>query len=662
MIFKTTLPPTRHLYKLFMLTIALLITLPVFAKVPHPYLFSPKGVAQLRITMLNGKNINNIEHDERRGDNDYFRATKLEAYAELINSDSSTYLSSELYSGKIMIKGRGNTSWHRPRRPYSIDLIADSGADNPAPLLGMGKDNEWTLLTFWEDRSLMRIPLALWLGNQMNSIDYTAQSRYVELWIDNDYRGLYMLCEKVQRGDARINVSSLGSNAADQVEPRVTGGYILEVVPWDKMKREDENETKIDIPGMENSNHWYVFNYPKPQNVTSAQRNYIFQYLTDFKNTLYGGNYADPVNGYAQYIDVDAFIDWCILHDLSKGVDNLFHASIFLQKDRNKKLRMTAPWDFDLSFGNVGPGSCYYEHELWIKKTLYYNRMWEDKNFRDKLKKRYDELMSLFDVVPYVLQENYKQLERQGVLDRDYERYGREILETYKNDKQNGTNANITTYKGHVRYLKDWFESRKAWLYYNLGETPQERCERMAKVAPTIRVIEPEKLDNKNLAWTTLMPDNGKYSYHWFVNDINLATYDATSYQIQKEGIYTVRIVDRETGCESALSRPVGWGIEDIYKSPFASEPQEPDPQPTAVKDMETDAIIIFPNPAKDMIYIGGVENEDIMVSIYDLRGVLVKQTNRSFVDIANLNDGIYLLKLTTKTNTIFKKIVIASE
>ena len=613
-------------------------------------LFSPKGIARLHITMLNGKNINDIWHDERRGENDYFKAPKLEAYLELSNSESSTYSSSELYSGKILIKGRGNTSWHRPRRPYSIDLVTDSGDDNPAPLLGMGKDNEWTLITYWEDRSLMRIPISLWLGTKMNGLDFSSQSRYVELWIDGSYRGLYSLVEKVQRGNSRINVKSLGSSEEDQIEPRVTGGYILEVVPLDKMKREDENNTKIDIPGMENSNHWYVFKYPKPQNVTPTQRNYIFQHLTEFKNVLYGNNYTDPVKGYHKYIDVDAFIDWAILHDLSKGVDNLFHASIFIQKDRNEKLRMTAPWDFDLSFGNVAPGgSCYYEHEFWIKKTHYYNRLWQDKKFANQVKKRFDELMPLFDLMPRVLQANYYQLEQCGVLDRDYGSFGKEVLDTYKNDKQRDSRVNITTYKGHVRYLSDWFNSRKAWLYYNFADDAKERCERMAKVAPTIRVLEPEKLDNEQPVWTRMMPDNGKYSYHWFVDGEHEAVLDSEEYQIKKEGSFTVRVVDKETGCESALSRPVGWGVTD----------DDPDP-PTGVNEFEPENIILFPNPANDFIYISGIENEDVMIRIYDIRGVLLKTSNRHFVDVANLNSGVYLVMVRTKAQSIIKKMVVS--
>ena len=641
-----------YIFKIFFIYCLSFTVFPGYAQTTGKYLFSPKGVAQLHITMLNGKNINDIQHDEGNMDTgEFFRAEKIEARIELKNSDKSTYSATELYSGKILIKGRGNTTWHRPRRPYSIDLITDNGSDNPAPLLGMGKDNEWALITFWEDRSLMRIPMALWLGRQMYAIDFTASFRYVELWIDNDYRGLYILTEKVQRGDSRINVKSLDSSAADQVEPRVNGGYILEVVPRDKMKREDENDTKIDIPGMLDNYHWYVFKYPKPKNITPAQQNYIFKYLTDFNNTLQSANFKDPVNGYAKYINVEAFIDWCILHDLSKGVDNLFHASVFLQKDRDKKLRMTAPWDFDLSFGNVPDGSCYKEDEFWIRKAHYFNRLWEDENFRTILKNRFEELTPLMNSIPYVLQENYNQLEQLGVLKRDFDRYGEEILRTYKNDKQRVDYVNIDTYKGHVRYLTDWFESRKAWLYYNLGETKEDRCERLANMAPTIRVLEPEKLENKKATWTTLMPaGNGKYSYRWFVDDVLKTETETERYQIIGAGSYTVQVVDKETGCKSVPSRAVGWGIDDTYKSPDA--PPDPPIQTDAEMPLPDDSdILLFPNPTTGMVYL----NEKSDINIYTSQGVLLKKTNGTHVDLSSYPDGIYMLRI----NNQWKKIIL---
>ena len=571
--------------KLFLIILALSASVAMFATDDY-FLFSPKGVAKVEIHMLNGKrfgdvwvngcildgngNLKENWQDEER--------PKLEARMVIKNSTvvpyKSTYAASELYDGKIFIGGRGNTSFHNQKRGYSIDLVMDNlEDDNPKPLLGMASHEKWALVSRYDDRTVMRDMLAFWLGRQMKGLDYTPDMRYVEVTVfdfdgNEEYRGLYCLSEKAgNRSSSRIDVKKLTEDPADQVAPRVTGGYILEVVPNDKMKDYDEYLKRFPlVPGTENSGHNYVFNYPKSRNITDAQRNYMIQYMTDVYNVLQGNNFADPINGYAKYIDVNSFIDWCILHDIAKGTDNLFHASVYLHKDRNEKLKMSVPWDFDLSFGNVEESnSCYYEDEFWIRKTHYFSRLWEDPNFREKLKNRYDELMPIFDLVPYVLQENYKFLEERGVWQRDYNQYGRNCLDGFRYAD------NIKTRKGHVRYLTEWFESRKAWLYYNLGETPEERCDRMQQVRPVMRVMQPEKLLACDTTLTRFMRsgnNNYNYSYNLIKPTNTDEHYGSDWYEIKRnDGEYRIEIIG-ENGCVSIPSLPVQLCEERIYEAP----------------------------------------------------------------------------------------------
>lgn len=122
--------------------LALCFTTPTFTAT-QSYLFAPKGIAEIHITLLNGKTIDDIKREEID-----FDTEKLEATMQIVKSDRSTYDESELYNGKIEIKGRGNTTWGRPKKPYSIDLIDDKGEDNPSALLGMPADEEWALIAF----------------------------------------------------------------------------------------------------------------------------------------------------------------------------------------------------------------------------------------------------------------------------------------------------------------------------------------------------------------------------------------------------------------------------------------------------------------------------------------------------------------------------------
>ncbi|GHT58164.1 hypothetical protein FACS18945_3790 [Bacteroidia bacterium] len=667
--------------KLFVVILALSGAVAAFATDPY-FLFSPKGVAKLEIRMLNGKNFWDIGvsqgGDFQNGNFIAHEAEKLEANMWIRNSDphgltntkNSTYTSGELVSAgvKIRIRGRGNTSFHNEKRAYSIELVNAAGEEVKKPLLGMGSHDEWALMSMWNDRSMFRIPLAFWLGQKMTGIDYTPQLRFVEVIVVNadgnaDYRGLFVLSEKPNRGDDRVDLKKLTDDVADQVEPRVSGGYMIEVVPNDKMKNQAEWDKCFLIPGAEDDTyHHYVFQYPNSKNITNAQRNYMIQYMTDVHNSLHSDNFTDTINGYLKYIDENSFIDWCILHDLSKGTDNRFHASIFMQKDRGKKLRMTCPWDFDLSFGNVEEGNgCYYEDGWHMSESRYFSKLWEDPRFYKKLKDRYDSLMPLFDLVPYVLQENYKFLDSLGVWNREFARYGEQNL----NDFGNGTPYKPTTRKGHVKYLTDWFEARKAWLYHNLGETAEERCERMKEVPPVMRLLEPEKLWNCQPAYTGLVRGYGHDLHKGAAGD--QLGYGANTYQIKRnDGEYTMEIDDN--GCKSITSLPVEFCKDRTYAKPqiptipdLAPQPNTPKPptppDPTAVASTNADEIIIFPNPAHDYVFINADEN--VFVELFDIKGVKLKETRENYLNVSDISQGIYFVRLTGAKNTVVRKLVI---
>ena len=83
--------------------------------------------------------------------------SSLKAHMQIINSSGSTYTIAQLYDGYIDIKGRGNTSWNKPKKPYSVDLTDANGGDTLAGLLGMPSDNEWALIANWDDKSLLRM-------------------------------------------------------------------------------------------------------------------------------------------------------------------------------------------------------------------------------------------------------------------------------------------------------------------------------------------------------------------------------------------------------------------------------------------------------------------------------------------------------------------------
>ena len=602
-------------------------------------LFSPKGIAEIRITLSNGKTINDIKNEKQ--DSDY--PGKLEATMSISNSASSGYSNVNLYEGKILIEGRGNTTWGVPKKPYNIDLITESGGDRTSALLGMLPCNEWSLLAFWHDRSLMRIPLAMYLGQQMNGIPWTPHLRYAELWVNNEYRGLYCLSEKVQRDDNRINIKKLTTNAEDQIAPRISGGYILEASPSDKMNLQEQ---AVQFQASDGIN--FTFKYPKAKNVTPAQRQWIIDYINEFEAVVYDDNkFKDPVNGFRKYANIPSFIDWTILRELSKGCDDLFHASVFVQKDRDGKLDMSAPWDFDLSFGNSG---IYTEDGNWIKTHRWFDRMYKDDDYAQQYNNRYDGFQPLFKKIPEILQANYLQLEQAGVIDREIMKWPQILQEYASNDGL----ATAQTYKTHTQYLSEWIMSRNNWCYVALGKNDKEKGERMKTIKPVLRVMNPESLQAGTSSYVKVMrsdANNNKYTYSWNDEAFN----SNSTYRISQKGKYWVKIKD-EWGNISLASDTLYFGVEP----PF-----------TSIAAPAGSSVFTFNNPVKDVLYIGysSSVNYNLSFQLFDIKGKIVKEmiipvsygNNRIQIPVSNLPSGIYVFCLHTENGMISRKIILNS-
>ncbi|MDR0412747.1 MAG: CotH kinase family protein [Dysgonamonadaceae bacterium] len=621
-----------------LIALSLSISLALFAQ-SETVLFTPDGIAEMHITLADGKQIGDIKNE--KANDDY--AGKVDATLSIRNSVSSTYEHSLLYTGNIRIDGRGNTSWHHDKRPYNIDLVGDDwNVERPAKLLGMGENDEWCLLAFWMDRSLMRQPLAAWLGKQMQGIPWMPGNRYVEVWINGDYRGLYALSEKVQRGDHNINIKKLDAASTD-----LSGGYILEASPEDGHKStpiEIATQIKTSREGIN-----FIFKYPKAKNVTQNQRAWIKNHLDEFETALRSDDFKSEDTGYRKYIEENSFIDWVILHELTKGCDNLFHASVFVQKDRNGKLQMSAPWDFDLSFGN---STIYAEEGNWVKSHgRWFGRLYQDERYAGKFNERYDELFPLFRQIPEVLRQNYEQLENSGVLERENQRFPH-ILTEYVNE--DGGRPAPFTYRGHVQYLSDWATSRNNWVYINLGQTDEEKGARMQQIRPVIRVVTPEnRWDEKSFEVKVMKSEenNNRYEYSW--NDESFRTASTRTILSSQKGKYWVKIKD-EWGNISLASDTLYFGVP----VPTGIENQKPVVSPS-----------VYYLPEEKQIHLSYplTGAGELSADLFDIRGRLVSaqrfrqdQGGGTFhLSTLGMAKGIYLLRLRSEGQCTTFKIAL---
>ncbi len=100
----------------------------------------------------------------------------------------------------VRVKGRGNSSWKMPRRSYQIKLPSRDS------VLGMPPAKKWLLIANYADASLMRNKLMYDLAAQI--MDFAPQSEFADLWIDGDYQGVYLVCQRIATGKTSLNLKS----------------------------------------------------------------------------------------------------------------------------------------------------------------------------------------------------------------------------------------------------------------------------------------------------------------------------------------------------------------------------------------------------------------------------------------------------------------------
>jgi len=373
------------------------------------------------------------------------------------------------YNGKIAIEIRGSSSQSFPKKQYSIELRNAAGEDVSAPLLGLPPEEDWVLFAPYNDKSLMRDVLAYKIGRDLGR--YAPRTRYCELVLNGNYEGIYVLIEKIKRDNNRVDINKLDPDENSGND--LTGGYIIKI---DKETGSGNGGWTSNYPPPNRNGSqtiFYQYDYPKAADISTAQKNYIRQFMLDFETTLIGSNYNDPVTGYSRYIDVDSFIDFFIVNEVSKNVDG-YRLSTFMHKQRDSdggKLVMGPVWDFNLGFGNAdycttGTPSGWVTNfntlcsgDYWLI-PFWWNKLYQDATYRSKLAARWAELRTdklqtsrlhtYIDSVSTVLSTE--------ATTRNFQRWP--VLGQYVWPNFYVGNS----YQDEVNWLKNWVTQRMNWL------------------------------------------------------------------------------------------------------------------------------------------------------------------------------------------------------
>jgi len=238
------------------------------------------------------------------------------------------------YDGRIMIELHGKSSLMFPKKSYRFET-QDKNRDNlNASILDMPEEDDWILYAPYSDKSLMRNYLVYTLAGEIN--DYAPRVRFCELILNNEYKGVYVMTEKIEEDGDRVDIADLSRQ--DNTEPEITGGYLF---------RKDKIDSWDNLLHLSQSNVDLIINEPKKDEITTSQENWLKNHLNAFDQQLYStGNYSD-------YIDVESFVHNFLIVEFAKNIDG-YRLSTYFHKDRGEKIVAGPVWGYKLSFGNVG--------------------------------------------------------------------------------------------------------------------------------------------------------------------------------------------------------------------------------------------------------------------------------------------------------------------
>lgn len=336
----------------------------------------------------------------------------------------------QAFSAPMKIRGRGNSTWNMPKKPFKIKLNTSSS------VLGMPADKEWVLLANYSDKTLMRNELAFEMGRRLK-MAYVPRTRTVEVNLNGTELGTYILTEQIKVSSSRVNVT-----ASD-----LTGGYLIEL------------DRRLDGTYFTTSrSNPYVVK--EPSSLSTDQMSYISSYVQQAEDALYGADFADPLTGYAKFIDVDSFIDFYLVNEIAKNVDAANFSSIYFYKDVGGKLVMGPLWDFDLGFGNCDYADAQFPTGWWLRTgSPWFTRLFQDPAFEARVKVRWNQLRNKSADLNSLL----KLIDRQAyalelVQAKNFTLW--DILNIYV-----WPNRVVTgSYAGEVAAMKDWLTTRMNWL------------------------------------------------------------------------------------------------------------------------------------------------------------------------------------------------------
>lgn len=377
-----------------------------------------------------------------------------------LNSTRDTF---NHYNGQIAIEIRGSSSQTFPKKSYGFETRDENNKDLDFPLLGLPQEEDWIFYGPYSDKSLIRNALVFTLAKSLGQ--YSSRIRFVELFLNDNYQGIFLLMEKIKRDSTRVDIAKLNPDETSGSDK--TGGYIIKI---DKETGSGGSGWYSQYKNLNGTKTFYQFEVPAQDEIADEQKQYIQTYVKAFEDAVYTRKF-DGAGNYKDYIEVTSFIDYILLSELTRNIDS-YRLSTFLNKDKNGKLRAGPVWDYNLAFGNANYYNGWltsgfqfdarmdkhdFDNPFWWKVMLTDTAFVNDMHCRWQILREeswsQERIFSLTDSLVSTLDD---------AVERNFQRWpvmGYYVWPNY---------FVASSYRDEIYWMKNWIRNRLSWLDSNL--------------------------------------------------------------------------------------------------------------------------------------------------------------------------------------------------
>ncbi len=406
------------------------------------------------------------------------------------------------YDGDLMLKGRGNTTLYRPKKPLRLKL------DKKTDLFGMGKSKNWVLLANYNDRANLRNKLSYDFGMSLGLAG--CESRFVNLIYNGMYEGLYLLCEPVHVGEDCVDifdweekakeiagiiavaeglsqgekdtlVNAMTQNLSwvttgkarkytisdyyDMSQLNITGGYLI------------ENDEYYDEASKFTTDHGMLMMAQSPEYLSTNEEmtSYIRGYIQNMEDALFAPNrLSGEGKHYTEYMDTQSLLDFFMVNQFFKNVE-VFYKSSFMYKDVDGLLTFGPIWDMDWTAGNhtvlkaMGADPESWQHEESPDREVWFRAVYNDPWFMVLLCERWREIQGNIDEMLTEADALWAEIKDEALL--------------------NDTRWKHSSYsiKQEFNMLKTWLINRRTWMNTQMA-SPDTLLTSLGYYIPSVRL------------------------------------------------------------------------------------------------------------------------------------------------------------------------------